>query len=156
MEEQKINNALNTEVKQYMVFKLGNDEYGVSIGHITSIITPIAITRVPKAPGYIKGVINLRGEIIPVMDFREKFDLLASEETEETRIIIFNINQASLGGIVDAVLEVVSLQNSMIEVKANYSNENNQDCIFGVAKVDGRIIRLLDLNNLIMSIKSDT
>lgn len=155
MDVQKMNNVLNTEAKQYMVFKLGDDEYGVGISHITSIITPLTITRVPKASHYIKGVINLRGEIIPVMGFREKFDLSAVEETDETRIIIFNINDASLGGIVDAVLEVVSLQNSMIETKSSYSNENSQDSIFGVAKLDGRIVRLLDLNNLVDSMKDD-
>ncbi|MGE4282172.1 MAG: chemotaxis protein CheW [Clostridia bacterium] len=140
--------------RQYVVFRL-EEEYGLDIQRVVEIVTPTAITRVPKAPHYIKGVINLRGEIIPVMGLRERFNLAPSDETENTRIIIFKVEDASIGGIVDSVAEVVYLTQEEIEGVSNFSNDLSMDFIYGVGKIEQRIITLLNIDRLVSSAKSE-
>jgi purine-binding chemotaxis protein CheW len=139
-----------TESKKYLIFKLGNEEYGIDIKKVTTIIEKdMNIARVPKTPLFIKGVINLRGEIIPVMSLRLRFGMEADTFTEDTRIIIIKLEEVSIGLIVDSVAEVMELDEESTESIANFASELTLDYITGVGKANGRIITLLNLDKLI-------
>ncbi len=141
-------NTVSVEGKQYVVFLLGKENYGVEIHSVTTIEKMLPYARVPKTPDYIKGVINLRGEIVPIMDIRTRFGMEISEETEETRVIIIKINDISLGIIVDEVDEVLDLNEEAIENVANFTNDLSMDYILGVGKIDGKIVTLLNIEKL--------
>lgn len=145
MDEKKTN-----DIKKFLVFKLGNEEYGIDIQKITTIIEKdMNIARVPKTPDFLKGVINLRGEIIPIIHLRRKFGLPDIEDTEETRIIIVKLDEIAVGLIVDAVAEVVELGEDSIENVTNFGGVLSADYLFGVGKIGGRIVTLLNLEKLI-------
>lgn len=137
------------EKKQYVIFRIDNDEYGADINKVIIIEKLINITRVPKTPSYIKGVINLRGDIIPVMDLRTRFGLSEKEGDDDSRIIIIGINQISYGIIVDSVSEVIQLDETKIESVSGIVNNVNFDYVSGIAKNDSRLITLLNLEKLI-------
>jgi len=138
------------ETRQFLVFRLDKEEYGVDITKITTIIEKdMAIARVPDTPDYIKGVINLRGEIIPIMDLRTKFGLPPVEDNENTRIIIIKVDDIVLGLIVDSVAEVIQLGDDDIENITNFSSDLSLDYIYGVGKVGNRIVTILKLDKLI-------
>jgi len=136
--------------KKYLVFRLGDEEYGIDINKITTIIEKdMNIARVPKLPPFLKGVINLRGEIIPVISLRLKFDLSDDVFDAETRIIIVKMDEISAGLIVDSVAEVVELDEESTESIANIAGELSVDYITGVGKAGDRIITLLNLEQLV-------
>jgi purine-binding chemotaxis protein CheW len=137
------------ETKQYIVFSLGEERFGIDSLNITTIDRMKTITRVPKTPSFIKGVINLRGDIIPVMDLREKFKLPTIEETEETRIIILKLEEISIGVIVDQVLQTIQLGGNSIENASSLINSGAADYIYGIGKVGGEIVTLLNFEKLI-------
>lgn len=141
------NNEFDT--KQFIVFRLGDEQYGIESLKITTIDRMKTITRVPKTPDYIKGVINLRGDIIPVMDLRARFNLPSREETEETRIIILKLEETSIGVIVDQVLQTIQLGNEAIESASSLINNSDSDFILGIGKVDGSIVTLLNFEKLV-------
>lgn len=151
----KANAADALNYKQFVVFKLDQEEYGIDIKRVIEIVEPTAITRVPHAPGFVKGVINLRGEIIPVMGLRERFNLPPVKQTDETRIIIFKVNEASIGAIVDAVAEVIHFSSDAIEGVSNFSSDHSLDFILGVGKVNERIVTLLNLDKLVIHAKKE-
>lgn len=139
-----------TESIQYIVIKLGAEQYGIDIKYIDNIVRMQHITRVPKTADYLKGVINLRGEVIPVMSIRLKMDLPEDEITKATRIIILKLeHQETIGIIVDEVKEVVTLSTDEIE-KASYDGQEKTNFISGVGKHDNELISLLDLNTVTM------
>lgn len=141
MEELKVMD----DTTQYIVIRLGAEQYGIDIKHIDNIVRMQHITRVPKVDDYLKGVINLRGEVMPVMSIRLKMGLEADEYTKSTRIIILKLEQYGMVGvIVDEVKEVVTLSTSQIEKMAYDKEEAN--FIFGIGKYEGGLISLLDLN----------
>jgi len=140
--------TISVEGKQYVVFLLGKESYGVEIHSVTTIEKILPYARVPKTPVYIKGVINLRGEIVPIMDLRSRFNMEVVEETEETRVIIIKINDISLGIIVDEVDEVLDLSEEAIENVANFTNDLSMDYILGVGKIEDRIVTLLNVEKL--------
>ena len=140
---------MKTEKEQYVVFRLADEEYGADIIKVTVIERMMYITRVPKTPEYIKGVINLRGDIIPVMDLRARLGLTEKEEGDETRIIIFDINNVSFGAIVDSVSEVLQLEETKVESTAGIIKDKTQDFINGVAKAESKLVTLLNLEKLI-------
>lgn len=143
------NKSLDKEIKQFVAFKVGDQEYGADIHKVSIIEKLLNTARVPTTPEYIKGVVNLRGEIVTVMSLRLKFDLPEIEEDDDTRTIIFKFNDALLGIIVDAVDEVVSLKENDIESVTSITNDRSLDYILGVAKVEGRLITLLNVEKLI-------
>ncbi len=139
-----------SEAKKHLVFKLGSDEFGIDINKITTIIEKdMNIARVPKLPTFLKGVINLRGEIIPVISLRLRFGMDEDVYNEETRIIIVKLDDISAGIIVDSVAEVVELNEDTTENIANITGEHSLDYITGVGKVNNRIITLLNLEKLV-------
>jgi purine-binding chemotaxis protein CheW len=138
------------EAKKYLVFRLGNEEYGIDIHKITTIIEKdMNIARVPKTPAFLKGVINLRGEIIPIMSLRIRFGLAVDVFTEDSRIIIVKLDETSVGLIVDSVAEVLELDEEATESIANIAGDLSLEYITGVGKAEGRIITLLNLEKLV-------
>lgn len=135
------------ETFQYIVIKLGSEQYGIDIKYIDNIVRMQHITRVPKVADYLKGVINLRGEVIPVMSLRLKMELEADEITKATRIIILKLEQhGTIGIIVDAVKEVVTLRTDEIEKVTYDAKEDRTNFVNGIGKNGDELISILDLN----------
>lgn len=136
-----------SETAQYIVIRLGQEQYGIDIRYIDNIVRMQHITRVPKLAAYLKGVINLRGEVIPIMSLRLKMGLPADEESKAARIIIVKLEQyGTIGMIVDEVREVVTLDMGEQVEKMAYDKEDKNNFIQGVGKYEGGLISLLDLN----------
>ena len=136
---------------QYIVVRIGNEQYGINIKYIDNIVRNQKITRVPKTQTYYKGVINLRGEIIPVMSIRLKLGLEDDEFTDKTRIIIVKIEGATIGVIVDQVREVVTLDDDNTEKITRTSRDDaSSDYISSIGKSKGELISLLDIVGLIV------
>ncbi len=139
------------ETKQYIVAKLGSEQYGIDIAYVDNIVRMQKITRVPKTQPYFLGVINLRGEIIPVMSMRDKLEMEEGEITGSTRIIIIKPEQnASLGLLVDEVREVVTLSEEDVE-KVAYDNgrEDTNIYVTGVGKYKDTLISLINISGII-------
>ncbi|MDF2868913.1 MULTISPECIES: chemotaxis protein CheW [Clostridia] len=137
--------------KQYIVVKIGIEQYGIDIKYIDNIVRMQSITRVPKAQHYFKGVINLRGEIIPVMSLRLKFGLEEDKITGASRIIIIKFDsQSAVGIIVDEVKEVVTLDDSMVEKVTNSAVEDKNGYLSGIGKHNDSLISLLNINGVIV------
>jgi len=132
-------------MNQYIVFKIGHDEYGVDISYIRIIERLMNITRVPKTPDYVKGVINLRGEVVPVISFRKLFGYNEIEYDDETRIIVLNFDDITAGIIVDSIDEVVSIDDGNIEGVGDIFGKYNKEYIFGIGKIEERLLILLDV-----------
>jgi len=136
-------------LRQLVTFNLGTEEYGVDIMSVQEIIRCQAITHVPQMPGFIEGVINLRGNVIPVIDLRKRFGMTVTDQTAQTRIVVVNVGAKVIGVVVDAVSEVMRLAEEQIEppppVVAGIGNEYLQ----GVGKVQGRLIILLNLDRIL-------
>ncbi len=140
-----------SETTQFIVIKLGDEQYGIDIKYIDNIVRMQHITRVPKVDAYLKGVINLRGEVIPVMSIRIKMGLEPDVETKSSRIIILKLEQqGTIGVIVDEVKEVVTLENDQIEKMAYDSKDDKNTFLCGIGKCEGGLISLLDLNSVVL------
>jgi len=138
--------------KQFVVFRVGMEEYGVDIQKISIIEKMMNIARVPSMPPFMLGVVNLRGEIIPVMDLRLRFEMEPKEPDDDSRIIIFKIGDISLGMLVDMVSEVHYLEDTDIESVTSITNDRTLDYITGVGKIDGRLVTLLHVEKLLTDI----
>lgn len=137
------------ENKQYVVFQIADQEFGVDIHKVSIIEKFMNITRVPTTPDYIKGVVNLRGEIIPVMDLRTKFELPSKEPDDDTRIIMLKFNEITLGVIVDSVAEVVDFAEEEMESVTSITNDRTLDYVVGIGRIDQRLITVLNIEKLI-------
>jgi purine-binding chemotaxis protein CheW len=145
----EINQTKNEKIKQFIVVKFGHEQYGINIQIVQNIVRMPNITRVPNAPAYIKGVINLRGEIIPVMSVRVKFDLEQDQFTNATRIIIVKIDGNAIGLIVDEVLEVIQLSEVQIEKIVSDSDDEKSKYVYAVGKVGEELVTLLNVGAII-------
>lgn len=135
------------ETIQYIVIRLGDEQYGIDIRNIETITRMQHVTRVPKMPSYLKGVINLRGVVIPVMSIRLRMNLDNDEITKNTRIIVLKLaEEGNVGFIVDEVREVVTLNVDDIEKIADGTKEGKTNLINAVGKHNGELISLFDLN----------
>ena len=135
------------ETTQFIVIRLGDEQYCINIKYIDNILRMQKITRVPNVAPYLKGVINLRGEVIPVMSIRIKMGLEEDVVTKASRIIIIKMEQQGMiGVIVDEVKEVVTLETEQVEKVAYDSKDEKDNFISGVGKCEGGLISLLDLN----------
>ena len=140
-----------SETFQYIVIKLGSEQYGIDIRYVDNIVRMQHITRVPKVANYLRGVINLRGEVIPVMSLRVKMDLPDDEVTKATRIIILKLEQhGTIGVIVDEVKEVITLSTEEIEKITYDVKEDRSSFLSGVGKHNDELISILDLNVVAM------
>ena len=134
------------EIVQYIVIKIGDEQYGIDIKYIDNIVRMQNITRVPKIAKYLKGVINLRGEVVAVMSLRLKMGLKDDEITKDSRIIIIKIGHDSIGIMVDSVKEVVKIDLNTVE-KVGFENRDDSTFVQGIGKQEnGALISLLDLN----------
>ncbi len=142
---------MDEQAKQFIVTNIANEQYGIDIQYIDSIVKMEKITRVPKVQNYYKGVINLRGEIIPVMSLRLKFELEEIETTSASRIIILKPDkQNPIGIIVDAVREVVTLSVEEME-KPNIDNQEERTLyVASIGKHDGELISILNIGSLVL------
>ena len=138
---------------KYLTFSLAGEEYGIGILKVKEIIGMMAITVVPRTPSYVKGVINLRGKVIPVVDLRLKFGMGANDCTERTCIIVVEITVAAekilTGIIVDSVSEVLNIKGGDIEDTPGFGSKLNMDYILGMAKTGGRVKILLDIDQVL-------
>lgn len=134
---------------QLVVFKLGREEYGVSILQVQEIKRITEITRVPHSPDYIKGVMNLRGSVLPVIDLKKRLNLPPEEYTDDTRIIIIKVEEITVGMIVDAVSEVTTIDQSNIEPPQAVVGGIAADYLSGVGKLENRLLILLNTDAII-------
>jgi len=135
--------------KQFVVFRLENEEYGIDILRVKEIKEMMRITRVPKAAHFVRGVINLRGEVIPVIELRKKFNLPEGKESESTRIIIVSVDDITVGLVVDTSSEVIEISSDAIEEAPEVVGNVDQGNIYGIGKVGERLIILLDIVKII-------
>lgn len=140
---------------KYLTFSLAGEEYGIGILKIKEIIGMMPITAVPRTPEFIKGVINLRGKVIPVMDLRLRFGLPAIDYTERTCIIVVEIEgqagTVQVGIVVDAVSEVLNIKAEDIEATPSFGSRMKTDFILGMAKMNGGVKILLDIDRVLSS-----
>lgn len=134
---------------EYVVFKLSGEFYGIDITNVENIEKLIPITRVPYTDKYIKGVVNLRGNVIPVVDLRARFELPKKDFDDESRIIIVNIHELKVGMIVDSSSEVLKLDRDDIDAAPAIRGNTNVDFVKEIGKSDGRIVMLIDLKKVL-------
>lgn len=143
-------------VGRYLTFQLGQESYGIAVMRVREIIRMTEVTGVPQLPSHVKGVINLRGKIIPILDLRCRFELSRIEDTERTCIVVVQV-RSTRGGhcltglVVDAVEEVVQVSAGEVETAPNFGGRLQAECIFGMAKIKGRIKALLDIDRVVMA-----
>lgn len=147
---------IDQEKVQYIVVKLGSEQYGLNISFVDNIVRMQKITRVPKAPHHYVGVINLRGEIVPVMSVRRKMGLEDDEYTNKTRIIILKLElQGLIGVIVDEVKEVINLGED--DIDRNVQNANNRadaNFINGIGKDGEELISIFEINSIVDAVET--
>lgn len=136
---------------KFLTFTLVGESYGVMILKVREIIGISSITPVPQTPEYVKGVINLRGKVIPIIDLRLKFGLEEAEHTEETCIIVVDIEGLLMGVVVDTVSEVLDIKGGEIEPPPSFGSSVRTDYILGVGKVAGEVKILLDIERVLTS-----
>ena len=139
---------------KYLTFALGRESYGIGLMKVREIVRIMDVTSVPQMPSYIKGVVNLRGKVVPVVDLRLKFELADAGTTERTCIVVAQLKTASggmalIGFIVDGVEEVVSIAAEDLEPTPDFGTTLDTRCILGMAKIKGRVKTLLDMDRLI-------
>jgi len=160
-------NALNEELRatsereaKYLTFALAEEEYGIGILKVKEIIGMMPITSVPQTPQFVKGVINLRGKVIPVVDLRLKFGISEIEYTERTCIIVVEIagenGDTQMGIVVDAVSEVLNIKASDVEETPTFGAALNTSFIMGMAKVEGNVKILLDIDKVLSKEEFET
>ena len=147
MEKQSKNTS--EALEQIITFNVGKEDYGIEIQMVKEVIRQREITRLPKAPAFVKGVINLRGDVIPVIDLREKFGLEEEEYTDKTRVIVVEVDRKSIGMIVDSVSHVVRLARDQIEPPPPLVGGVSGEFIRGVGKLGERLIVLLNINRIL-------
>jgi len=149
MSDLALYDSVEKEKKQYIVVKIGGEQYGIDISYIDNIVRMCSITRVPKAPFHYRGVINLRGEVVPVMSLRRRMDLDDDVFTDASRIIILKLEQVGLMGvIVDEVKEVLSLSLDDIEAPT-HSKKSKTSFINGVGTNGDELISIFEINSII-------
>ena len=137
------------ETVQVVSFRLGSEEYGVDIAQVQEINRMVAVTHVPRAPGFMEGVINLRGQLIPIIDLRTRFGMPRVAPAKNTRIVVTEIGAKRVGMVVDSVSEVLRLAVDQIEAAPEMITGVDTEYIRGVGKIGDRLIILLDLARVI-------
>ncbi len=141
--------------REYVIFQLAGEYYGISIHNVENIERQTEITRVPHTKPYIKGIMNLRGNVIPVMDLRVRFGLEEKEFDDEMRIIIVNYEDFQIGVIVDSSSETLQLSEERVDKAPNIKTTTNEEYVKDVGKHDDRIIMLLDIRKVFGMVEED-
>jgi purine-binding chemotaxis protein CheW len=139
----------NDEVLQWVTFKLEEETYGINVMQVQEVLRYTEIAPVPGAPSYVLGIINLRGNVVTVIDTRARFGLMGAEVTDNSRIVIIEAEKQVIGILVDSVAEVVYLRSSEIDSAPNIGTEESAKFIQGVSNRDGELLILVDLNKLL-------
>ncbi|MGF1584733.1 MAG: chemotaxis protein CheW [Bacteroidales bacterium] len=160
-----MSNETLDQINSYLSFKLGGETFAANVGKILNILEMTEITQVPKAPDYMKGVINLRGTVLPVVDTRIKFGMPPTEYTNNTCILVMEVEvdgeQVQVGGLVDAVQAVLEIEEDEILPPPSIGSKYRSEFITGIAKIDDKFIMLLSMDRVfsaddIISIKEKT
>ena len=145
--------ATTTKLGKYLTFKLNEEEYGIGIIKVKEIIGMMTITSVPRTPEFVKGVVNLRGKVIPIIDLRLKFSMEAIPYMERTCIIVVEIDSNDttvlIGIVVDAVSEVLNINEDEIEETPTFGTELDTEYILGMAKIEGAVKILLNIDKVL-------
>lgn len=149
MSEQTQAKVETNEILQLVSFKIANEEFGVDILNVQEINKMTQITKVPNAPDFVEGVINLRGRVIPIIDLRTRLKLERKEHDKDTRIIVVEISGKTVGFIVDAVKEVLRIPASIIEPPPQLATGIDSDFIRAVGKLEDRLLILIDLEKVL-------
>lgn len=145
----EIQKRQDVDLLQLVTFSIGDEEFGVDILKVQEIIRTMEITKVPRAPAFVEGVINLRGKVIPILDLRKRFGLETRPHDKNTRIIVIEINNMIVGFVVDSVSEVLRIPASTVEPPPPVVAGLESEYISGVGKLEDRLLILLDLNRLL-------
>lgn len=160
-----MSNELLEQINSYLSFKLGEETFAANVGKVLNILEMTEITKVPKAPEYMKGVINLRGTVLPVVDTRIKFGMSATEYTNNTCILVMEVEvegeQVQVGGLVDGVQAVLEIEQEDILPPPSIGSKYRSEFISGIAKIDEKFIMLLNMDRVfsadeLISIKEKT
>jgi purine-binding chemotaxis protein CheW len=148
-EIQSIEEAEDTLKNMYLTFRLGNEDYGIEIRYVTEIVGMQKITEVPDMPNFVKGVVNLRGQVIPVIDMRLRFHMQSREYDERTCIIVVNINSTQVGLVVDTVNEVRNIDEDQVSPPPKTAGADSAQYIQGMGKVGDEVVILLEGQRLL-------
>ncbi|MCM8525569.1 MAG: chemotaxis protein CheW [Lentisphaeraceae bacterium] len=140
---------IDAQKDKYLTFHIGDEDYAISICHVTEIIGMLKITEVPQTPDYIKGVINLRGKVIPVMDIRLRFQMPARDYDERTCVIVVHFKENVVGLVVDTVSEVLDIPEKDVEHSQSFNQTADKNFICGMGKVNEQIKMVVDINALL-------
>ena len=138
-----------SDMREFVTFRLNQEFYGINIQNVENIEKVLPITRIPYTMDYIKGVVNLRGIIVPVVDLRARFGLDKRAHTDESRIIIVNLEDNKIGMLVDSSSEVLQIAEEDIDAAPNVRKEINNEFVKNIGKKNGRIIMLIDLHKVL-------
>lgn len=139
----------NDPLMQWVTFRLGEEKYGINVMQVQEVLRVSEIAPVPGAPEYVLGIINLRGNVVTVIDTRNRFGLYSKEQDDATRIVIIETDHHIIGIMVDSVAEVVDLRASEIETAPNVGNDESSKYIQGVTSRDNELLILVDLNKFL-------
>ena len=142
-------NEASDEVLQWVTFKLENETYGINVMQVQEVLRYSEIAPVPGAPQYVLGILNLRGNVVTVIDTRSRFGLEPCDITDHTRVVVIESEKQVIGILVDSVAEVVYLKSSEIDDAPNVGNEESAQFIQGVSNRDGELLILVDLDKLL-------
>ena len=137
------------ELRQLISFSVGEEEYGLELLRVKEVIRVREITWLPKAPSFVKGIINLRGDVIPIIDLRDKFGLESREDTAQTRVIVVEIEGRLTGLVVDSASQVVRISADQIDPPPSVPGGFSQELITGVGKIDDRLVILLNADSIL-------
>jgi purine-binding chemotaxis protein CheW len=153
---QQVTEAESSTTLQIVSFRLANEEYGIEITKIQEIILIGEVTRIPQTPDYIKGLINLRSNVITVVDLRQRFGMECTDYTDATRIMVVNIQGRTIGMIVDAVSEVLRVNNNQLSPPPPVVAALGRTYITGLAKIKDRLLIMLNIDELLTADESQT
>jgi len=145
---------------KYLTFRLSNEDYGLEILKVQEIIGVMTATKMPRMPAFVRGIINLRGKLIPVIDMRSKFSLPSQEDTAKTCIIVVQVaienERVTMGICVDAVSEVLNIQQSELEPAPTFGTKLDTDFMLGLGKVGNKVVMLLDIDRVLTGVEVKT
>lgn len=149
MEIAKSTERAHKDILQLVTFNIGEEEFGMDIMHVKEIIRMMEITKVPKSPEFVDGVINLRGNVVPIIDLRKRFSMAGKDRDKNTRISVVELGGTIVGFVVDSVHEVLRIPTDTVEPPPPVVAGIDSDYIKGVGKLDDRLLILLDLQKLL-------
>ncbi|VAW12303.1 Positive regulator of CheA protein activity (CheW) [hydrothermal vent metagenome] len=142
--------SLDQLAGKYLTFALGEEDYGIEILTVREIIGVMEITQIPQVPTYLRGIINLRGKVIPVVDLRAKFQMPVIEDTEETCIVVVSVQEVYIGVLIDRVNEVLDVKRENIEPPPKFGSTISSDYILGIGKINDSIKILLGIEKVLI------